>query len=336
MADFREFDQRRPFDGGETKQRTMGLSGKGKKWIVAGIIAFVVIVLINASFYSIKEQEQGVVTTFGKAGSVATPGLHVKVPFIQQVTKVDTTIKGFPIGYLADNSDFKNMTQAQADAESLMITSDFNFVNVDFYVEYRVSDPVKYLYASEDPAGILKNVAQAAIRNIVSDYTVDDVITTGKTEIQANIKDLIMTNLEQQDIGIVLVNISMQDAEPPTQDVIEAFKAVETAKQGKETSVNTANKYANEEIPAATAQADAVVQAAMAAKQRRINEATAQVSRFSQMYEEYVKFPMITKQRLFYETMEQLLPDVEVIITDGKQTIDMFKPIDEIEMTKNY
>ena len=147
------------------------------------------------------------------------------------MTKVNTTILGFPIGYNPSGS--QEVSEEEAAAESLMITSDFNFVNVDFYVEYKVSDPVKYLYNSKQPTEILKNIAQSCIRTVVSNFTVDDVITTGKSEIQAEIKEMIVQKLEQQDIGLMLVNISMQDAEPPTAEVIEAFKAVETAKQAK-------------------------------------------------------------------------------------------------------
>ena len=316
-------------DGPKIKTPDGKKIGKIVLWVA---IIFVVAIAAGSSFYTIKEQEQGVVTTFGKAGSVVTSGLHFKIPFVQQVTRVNTTIQGFPIGFV-DSSNAAYYTAAQADAESTMITSDFNFVNVDFYVEYRVSDPVKYLYNSDNPAGILKNLSQAAIRNVVSSYAVDDVITTGKSEIQAAVKEMIITNLDALDIGIVLVNITMQDAEPPTEAVIEAFKAVETAKQGKETTINTANKYANETIPEAVAQADAIVQAATAAKQERINEATAQASRFTQMYEEYAKYPLITRERLFYEAMEQLLPDVEVIITDGESTLDLFKPVDTIDIS---
>ena len=105
---------------------------------------------------------------------------------------------------------------------------------------------MKYLYNSQQPKEILKNIAQSCIRNIISNYVVDDVITTGKSKIQAEIKEMIVEKLEEQDIGLMLVNISMQDAEPPTEEVIEAFKAVETAKQGKETAINNANKYRNE------------------------------------------------------------------------------------------
>ena len=331
MADnFREF--RAQDDNDSVKQNKK--SGKGKKG--AGKIVITVIVILFfctvafESVYSIKEQEQGVVTTFGKAGSVVTSGLHFKIPFIQKVTKVNTTILGFPIGY--NPAGTSEVSTEEAEAESLMITSDFNFVNVDFYVEYKVSDPVKYLYNSKQPTEILKNIAQSCIRTVVSNYTVDDVITTGKNEIQASIKEMIVEKLEQQDIGLMLVNISMQDAEPPTAEVIEAFKAVETAKQGKETAINNANKYQNEQIPQAKAKADQIIQDAEATKQKRINEATAQVVRFNEMYEEYVKNPLITKQRMFYETMEDVLPGVKLIIDDGSGNLNKTLYLDELRI----
>ncbi len=297
-----------------------------------GIVVAILLVLLVSyeSVYSIREQEQGVVTTFGKAGGVVTSGLHFKIPFIQKVTRVNTTIQGFPIGYAkSDNGDG---TGEMYTTESLMITSDFNFVNVDFYVEYKVSDPIKYLYESQRPEEILKNIAQSCIRNVVSNYTVDDVITTGKSEIQAAIREMIVQKLEEQDIGLMLVNISMQDAEPPTQAVIEAFKAVETAKQGKETTINNAKKYQNETIPEANAGADQIIQDAEAQKQARINEATAQVVRFNEMYEEYMKNPLITKQRMFYETMEDVLPGVKLVIDNGSGDLNKTLYLDELRI----
>ena len=143
---------------------------------------------------------------------------------------------------------------------------------------------------------------------------------------------MITETLEQQDIGLMLVNISMQDAEPPTQEVIEAFKAVETAKQGKETAINNANKYRNEKLPEATAQADQIRQEAEASKQQRINEANAQKVRFEKMYEEYVKNPLITKQRMFYEAMEEVLPDVRLIIDDGSGDLNKTLYLDELQL----
>ena len=287
------------------------------------IIAVVVVLLILAlnSTYQIGEQEQAVLITLGKAQAVTEPGLHFKIPFIQQVKKVNTTIQGFAIGY--DSSSNDTLTD-----ESLMITSDYNFVNVDFFVEYRYSDPVKAIYASEDPAAILRNISQSCIRTVIGSYPVDDVLTTGKNEIQAAIKEMIMERLEEQDIGIQLVNITIQDSEPPTVEVMEAFKAVETAKQGKETALNNANKYRNEQIPNAQAKADGIIKDAEAQKTERINEATAQVARFNAMYEEYIKNPTITKQRMFYEAMEEILPDLKVIIESPNGDMQTFYPIE--------
>lgn len=286
------------------------------------IVALVLFILAGNSYYTIQEEEQAVVCTLGSPKAITTPGLHFKIPFIQSVTKVNTTIKGFSIGYMLDGD-----SEGVVD-DAMMITSDYNFINVDFYVAYRVIDPVKALYASEDPVEILKNIAQNCIRTTIGSYSVDSVLTTGKNEIQANITQMILEKLESYDIGIQLINITIQDAEPPTEEVSNAFKEVETAKQGKETALNNANKYRNEQIPKAEAKSDQILQNAEATKQERINEANGQVARFNSMYEEYVKYPEVTKKRMFYETMENVLPDVKVIIESADGTTNTVLPLD--------
>lgn len=285
-------------------------------------VALVLLLIISfESFYTIKEQEQVVLTTFGKAKAVTEAGLHMKIPFIQKVHRVDTTIKGFPIGY-------EEATNKTIESEAVMITRDFNFVNVDFYVEYKVSDPIKYLYASSDPVKVLKNIAQSNIRSTVGSYDVDSVITSGKYEIQSKIKEEIMEDLAAHDIGLMLVNITIQDSEPPTEEVMEAFKSVETAKQGKDTAINNAKKYRNEKIPQAQAEVDKILQQAESTKTKRINEALAEVAKFNEMYEEYVKNPLITKKRMFYEAMEDILPSLRVIIDSGDTEVQKFLPLE--------
>lgn len=312
-------------DGNNTQP--VGASG-GK---IIGIVILVIVIILLAfnSTYQIREQEQAVLITLGKAQAVTDSGLHFKIPLIQQVKKVNTTIQGFSIGYNIDSNE-------STENESLMITSDYNFVNVDFFVEYRYSDPVKAVYASKDPVQILRNISQSGIRTVIGSYPVDEVLTTGKNEIQAAIKEMILEDLEKQDIGIQLVNITIQDSEPPTIEVMEAFKAVETAKQGKETALNNANKYRNEQLPLAQAKADGIIKDAEAQKTERINEATAQVARFNAIYAEYVKNPTVTRQRMFYEAMETVLPDLKVIIegTDGDmQTIYPIESFAEFNTT---
>lgn len=284
-----------------------------------GIVLGVVILLLS-SFYTVNEQQQAVVTTFGAATSVKGSGPHFKIPLIQQVQKVDTTIQGFYIGHDPETGETLN-------DESVMITSDLNFVNIDFYVESKVSDPIKYLFASNQPNEILKNIAQGCIRTVVSGYDVDSVITTSKNEIQAEIKEMIMFKLEEQDIGLQLVNISIQDADPPTDTVIKAFKEVENAKQSMDTVINAANKYQNESILNAEAEADSIVKEAEAKKEARTKEATGQVARFNEMYKEYINFPEVTKSRMFYETMQEVLPNMKIII-DGTNNIETILPLD--------
>lgn len=307
------------------KAREVGKkTGSVVKFIVIGII---VGILVLDSFYTINEQEQAVLTTFGVAQAETQSGLHFKIPLIQKVEKVNTTIKGIKVGYDENGNS--------VDSESVMITSDYNFVNVDFYVEYRFSDPIKAVYASEQPEEILKNIAQSCIRRVIGQYSVDDVLTTGKSEIQATIKQEMISELEANDIGVTLVNITIQDSEPPTVEVMEAFKAVETAKQGKETTINNANKYANEKIPEAEAKVDQILKDAEAKKAQRINEANAEVALFNAMYEEYLKNPEVTKRRMYFETMESVLPDVKVIVTDEASGVSTLLPLESFSTGTN-
>lgn len=305
-----------PSQGGpkEVKPRqTAAALGRGA---IIAVVAMLVVVMLFGSFYQLQEDEFAVITTFGKPEMVSTSGLRFKIPLIQQKTIVSKATQGFNIGYDPN-------TGASITKESVMITVDYNFVDVDFYVEYRVTDPVKFLYNSEDPVGILKMLCQSYIRDTIGLYEVDYVITTGKSEIQAAIKEKILSRLEKEDLGMALVNIAIQDAEPPTTEVQEAFKHVETAKQEAETAINNANKYANEVLPGASADADQILQRAEAYKQSRINEATGQASRFTQLYEEYSKYPEVTRQRLYYEMISDIFPGMKIVIMgdNGTQTI---------------
>jgi membrane protease subunit HflK len=202
-----------------------------------------------------------------------------------------------------------------------MITKDFNFVNVDFYIEYQVTEAVAYLYAAEDPVMALKTLAMSYIRDTVGSYSVDEVLTTGKGQIQSEIKEKLSARMEQEGLGITVRGVSIQDSEPPTTEVSNAFKAVEDAKQKAEETVNGAKAYQNQKIPAAVAQVKSIIETATAEKAARIAEAQGQIARFNAMYEEYIKFPDVTMQRMYYEAMEDLLPGIKVIIQDGDGTI---------------
>lgn len=302
-----------------------------RKLILTGVALVFLLILIFRSIYSVSEQENCVITQFGQVLRVDTAGLYFKAPW-QKKKKVDMTTHGTSIGYVIEEDGQKGQYPVD-EANGVMITSDFNLLNIDFYIEYRCSDPVALLYNSDDPGGILRNVALANIRTVVSNYTVDEAMTTGKNKIQADIKEAILASLEKRNIGLTVVNITIQDSRPPVEEVEAAFKAVESAKQGADTAKNEAFQYQNEQIPNAEAEADAIVQQANAYKEARTAEANGQVARFNEMYEEYRKFPLITKKRLFYEKAEEILPDFKIIITDGStQTmlpLESFSTIEE-------
>ena len=303
-----------------------------KKWIKflpIGIIALVLVIGLLTCFYTVDDKQQAVVTTFGQVTDITDPGLHFKLPFgIQQAQKVDVNVyQKIELGYSTNHDgDYSTRTN-----ESTMITGDYNIVNVDFFVEYKISDPVQYLYSSNDPEMILRNLIQSQVRNVVGSTSVDAVLTDGKENIQMQVKDLVTQILQEYDIGLTLVDVRIQDSEPPTQEVIEAFKAVETAKQKAETVVNDAKAYQNAQLPDAQAQADKLLQNAEYLRQKRINEANQQVAMFNAMYAEYARNPEITRSRMYYETISQVLPGVKLYVNtgDGSST-NMLLPLESL------
>ena len=295
------------------------------------IIAIVAVIGIGAlsCFYTVDDKQQAVVTTFGKVTDITAPGLHVKIPFgIQQVHKVDVNVyQKIELGYYSDGSG-NDITKT---SESTMITGDYNIVNVDFFVEYKISDPVQYLYSSNDPETILRNLIQSQVRNVVGSSSVDSVLTDGKENIQMQVKELVTEILAEYDIGLTLVDVRIQDSEPPTQEVIEAFKAVETAKQQAEAVVNEALAYQNAKLPEAQAQADKLLQNAQYLKQKRINEAIEAVAMFEAMYAEYAQNPEITRSRMYYEAISEILPGVKLYINTGSgESVNMLLPLDSL------
>ncbi len=298
---------------------------KLSRTILLVVLALVLFVGAGTCFYTVDDKQQAVVTTFGKVTDITDAGVHFMIPFgIQQVKKVDVNVyQQIQLGYTGGN-DFNQ-------AESAMITGDYNIVNVDFFVEYKISDPVQYLYSSNEPELILRNLIQSQVRNVVGSSTVDAVLTDGKEDIQRQVRELVMAILEEYDIGLTLVDVKIQDAEPPTQEVIEAFKAVETAKQQAETVINDAKAYQNAQLPKAEAEADQLIQNAEYLKASRINEGVEAVAMFTAMYEEYQRNPHITRYRMYYEAISEILPGVKLYIStgDGENTdLQMLLPLE--------
>ena len=306
----------------------------GKKIVKIGLIALAALLLFIGSvscFYTVDDKQQAVVTTLGKVSDITDPGLHFKLPFgIQKVDKVDVNVyQKIELGYSTDDQGYATTTES----ESMMITGDYNIVNVDFFVEYKISDPVAFLYSSNDPELILRNLIQSQVRNVVGSSNVDSVLTDGKENIQMQVKELVSQILQEYDIGLTLVDVRIQDSEPPTVEVIEAFKSVETAKQEAEAVVNQAVAYQNAQLPGAQAQADKLISNAEYLKTKRINEAIQHVAMFSAMYEEYAQNPDITQSRMYYEAISEILPDVKLYINTASgegSDVQMLLPLESL------
>ena len=301
---------------------------KAGRTVLTVLLILVLVAVASTCYYTVDDKQQAVVTTFGKVTDVTDAGVHLKLPLgIQQVHKVNVNVyQKIELGYEDAAADY-------AADESTMITGDYNIVNVDFFVEYKISDPVQYLYSSNDPELILRNLIQSQVRNVVGSSSVDAVLTDGKEDIQRQVKELVTEILADYDIGLTLVDVKIQDAEPPTQEVIEAFKAVETAKQKAETVINDAKAYQNAQLPQAQAKADKLIQNAQYLRQKRINEAHEQVAMFQAMYAEYAQNPAITRSRMYYETISQVLPDVKLFINTAGGSgsdVQMLLPLESL------
>jgi len=310
--------------------------GKLKLLLLIPVIILAVSVILSCQ-YTVEETEQAVVTTLGKVSSVETAGLHFKLPYpIQNVNKVEVNrTQKLQIGYASasENKGYSDTTSVADEAK--MITGDFNIVNIDFFIEWKISDPVKFLYNSDQPSQTLKMIAQSSARSIIGSKEVDGVLTTEKSIIQAEIKEKIVNKLGNYDLGVQVLDVKIQDSQPPTSEVIAAFKDVETAKQEKETRINEALAYKNKTLPAAESQADKLIREAESYKESRINAAKGDVAKFNAMYTEYAKNKNITRTRMYLETIEEILPGVTVYIDSSDGEIQKMLPLDNFMTIEN-
>lgn len=278
-------------------------------------VLFVVLALFSG-IYTTSDQEIGFVNKLGENIPITSTGIKWKTPFISKAYVYPGTTQSMTIGYIEEREDSEEYTTNTA--ESLMITSDFNFIEVDAYIEYQIVDPILYHFATADPVGILRNAALTAIKNNVGLTNVDAVMTTGRAQLEANITETIVAELDTHDTGLQLVKVSIQDVELPNQSVRDAFDAVESAKQNAEKMKNQANEYEYTHLPQAEAEATKIITDANAAKTERVNEAKAEVSKFEALWEQFRRSEVV-REKLYYDTLVQILPDMEIIISpDGK------------------
>ena len=286
-------------------------------------IILVVLILIVAfgAFFQIQPEELGVITRFGKYTRTVDPGLNFKIPFAERVYKVPVERQQkLEFGFrTTDTRSVKTgYTKENTKDESLMLTGDLNLADVEWVVQYRISNAFNYLFEVRNPESTLRDMSEAAMRQVVGNRTVNEVLTVGRTEVANNVQRIIQDLCKEYSLGIKIDQVVLQDVNPP--DAVKAaFNAVNQAQQERETLINEAESAYNKVIPKAKGQAKETVQKAEGYATERVNNAQGEVARFNALYKEYIKAPEVTRTRIYLETMNKVLPKLgNKIITDGK------------------
>jgi len=288
---------------------------------IKAVIAIVVIAIaLTTAFFQIGPEEVGVIVRFGKYQRTVDPGLNYKIPFMETVYKVPIERQQkLEFGFRTTKPGVRTeYTRRGTMDESLMLTGDLNLADVEWVVQYRIDNAFNYLFRVRNPETTLRDISEAAMRQIVGDRTVNEVLTVGRTEISSKLQELMQQVCREYSLGVKIEQVVLQDVNPP-EPVKAAFNAVNEAQQEKETLINQAKAEYNKVIPKAAGQAKETIQMAEGYASERVNNAKGDVARFNALYKEYVKAPEVTKKRIYLETMEDVIPRLgEKIITDQK------------------
>ncbi|MDA9121492.1 FtsH protease activity modulator HflK [Candidatus Pelagibacter sp.] len=295
-----------------------GGSSSGGKPI--GLILIIIgFVWLASGLYRVGPDEQGVVLRFGKFVKTTQPGLHYHIPLpveTVQTPKV-TKVNRIDIGFRSERDSGFSQGGGVADVpqESLMLTGDENIVNIDFSVFWVIKDAGKFLFEIQDPEGTVKAAAETAMREVIAKSKIQPVLTEGRAQIEIETQEIIQSILDEYNSGIQITQVQTQKADPPDQ-VIDAFRDVQAARADMERSKNEAEAYANDVIPRARGEAAKIMQAAEAYKQKVVAAAEGEASRFVSIYNEYAKAKEVTQERMYLETMEKVLADIDKVIIE--------------------
>lgn len=312
-------------DGGRGGQRLYSfkvpLPSAGGRGVVILLILAVAAWLLSG-IYIVDPDEEGVVLRFGKYNRSTEPGPHYALPVpIETVFKPKVTqVLRSEIGYrnVGQSTTFQQGRVKTMPQEASMLTGDENVVNVQFSVQYKIKDAVSYLFNVADPTSLVHNAAEAAMREVIGNNLIDAAITDGKLQIQNDATALLQVILDRYGAGIQVLAVQLQDVHPP-QEVIEAFKDVASAREDKSRIINEAEAYRNALLPGARGEASAIRNEAEAYSATRVQHAEGAANRFTALRVEYEKAPEVTKQRLYYEAMEEILQKAqEKVVMDGQ------------------
>tara|TARA_B100000470_G_scaffold4804_1_gene3581 strand:+ start:6733 stop:7704 length:972 start_codon:yes stop_codon:yes gene_type:complete len=280
------------------------------------IIVIAIVVWLLLGLYSVGPDEVGVVQRFGKYDRVVGSGLNYHFPYPIETVKTPkiTEVKRIEIGFrTVGKNQYRTIEQ-----ESLMLTGDENIVDAELIVQYKIKEPINYLFNFIGPELTLREASEASLRTVIGRHNIDEALTSGKFMIQEETKELLQITLDKYETGVIVVAVQLQDVSPPKQ-VIDAFKDVASAKEDKNRMINEAEGYRNDIIPKARGEAQAMIREAEGFRESRIKRAEGDVAKFKAIVKEYVKAKDVTKERLYLEAMEEILPGIDkYIVPNGE------------------
>ena len=318
--------------------RFLGGGKGGAKPIIVGLLIIVTLWGLSG-LYRVLPDEQGVVLRFGKFVNTTQPGLnyHFPYPIESVITPKVTKVNRMDIGFRSErDSGFSSGGVADVPEESLMLTGDENIVNIDFSIFWVIKDAGNFLFKIQDPEGTVKAAAETAMREVIARSNIQPILTEGRSVIETETQEIIQKILDEYTSGIQITQVQTQKADPPDQ-VIDAFRDVQAARADMERSKNEAEAYANDVIPRARGEAQKILQAAEAYKKEVVAKAEGEASRFLAIYNEYAKAKQVTQERMFLETMETVLGDINKIIIDKNSGSGVvpYLPLPELKKAEN-
>jgi len=291
--------------------------GGNRPFFLFGII--ILGVWLASGFYRVLPDEQGVVLRFGKYVNQTQPGLHYHLPypFEAVLTPKVTRVNRIDVGYRSASDTGRATSASDVPEESLMLTGDENIVDIDYSVFWIIKDAGKFLFNIQDPEDSIKSVAETAMREVIAKNGIQSILTEGRAQVEIDTQNIMQEILDSYDSGISITQVQTQKADPP-KEVIDAFRDVQAAKADKERAQNEAEAYANDVIPRARGEAAQILQQAEAYKRQVVALAEGEASRFLAIYNEYRKARTVTQERMYLETMEKVMANINKIIIDKK------------------
>jgi len=304
------------------------------------VVSILIVIWGLSGLYRVLPDEQGVVLRFGKFTSTTQPGLNYHIPYPVEtvLTPKVTKVNRMDIGFRSERDTGFGSSTGVADVseESLMLTGDENIVNIDFSVFWVIKDAGKFLFKIQDPATVVKAASETAMREVIAKSNIQSILTEGRSKIEIETQEIIQSILDEYESGIQITQVQTQKADPPDQ-VIDAFRDVQAARADMERSKNEAEAYRNDVIPRARGEAARILQAAEAYKKQVVAQAEGEASRFISIYNEYALAKVVTQERMYLETMEKVLADIDKVIIDKNVSSGVvpYLPLPELKKKTN-